>query len=265
MTDAVVIVLREVLEAMLVCVVLMAASQAARVRHVWLLVVSLVSAVLAYLYAANLTALTLMFDGRGQEFVNIVLLVTASASLFFYMSRIPGMLNEKADKFPVSLYLAMIAGASAALTRELAEIFVYVFAYGVVAGQSVAVISGAAIGAGVGVSIGIFMYYALLWVGRVRCLQVSAIVMGLVSAGLLSQAARFMVQSGLLAGEHVLWDSSWLLTETSLTGELLHALIGYDATPSAEQLIAYGASLLFTVLVLRRVFDGHRANGDLQR
>lgn len=254
MIDAVMIVLREVLEAMLVCCVLMASSHALGARHSWLQAVTAGAALCAFLYAKNLSVLTMLFDGRGQEIVNIALLIVASISLLFYLSKIPRLMTEQPDRLPTSIYIAMITGASAALIRELAEIFIYVFSYGIAAGQAVSVISGAAIGTGVGISIGIFLYYALLWPGKRRCLQVAAVVMGLISAGLLSQATRFLVQSGLLAGEHILWDSSWLLSESSLPGELLHALIGYDATPSIEQLLVYFVSLSFTFWVLRRVF-----------
>lgn len=262
MIDAVVIVLREVLEAMLVCCVLMASSHALGARHVWLIAVTLVAAVCAFLYAANLGWLTMLFDGRGQEIINVMLLLVASISLFYYLSQIPVLLSDKAGRLTPALYLAMIAASAAAFIRELAEIFIYVFSYGFAAGQAVPVMSGAAIGAGVGISIGIFLYYALLWLGKKRCLQVSAVVMGLISAGLLSQATRFLVQSGFLAGEHILWDSSWLLAESSVPGELLHALIGYDATPSVEQMLVYFFSLVFTVWVLRRVFSEPRLHSQ---
>ncbi|MBU2097417.1 MAG: FTR1 family protein [Gammaproteobacteria bacterium] len=254
MTDAVMIVLREVLEAMLVCCVLMASSHALGARHRWLLAVTSGATLFAFLYAANLSALTEFFDGRGQEFVNIFLLLVTSSSLLFYLSKMPRLMTEQPDRLPASLYIAMIVGASAALIRELAEIFIYVFSYGIAAGRAVSVISGAAIGAGVGISIGIFLYYALLWFGKKRCLRVSAVGMGLISAGLLSQATRFLVQSGLLPGEHILWDSSWLLSESSMAGELLHALIGYDATPGLEQMLVYFTGLLVVAWLLRRVF-----------
>jgi high-affinity iron transporter len=39
------------------------------------------------------------------------------------------------------------------------------------------------------------------------------------------------------------WDTSRLLSPDSALGTLLHALVGYDATPSAAQLASYLAVL----------------------
>ncbi|MDP2126953.1 MAG: FTR1 family protein [Pseudohongiella sp.] len=255
MIDAVVLVLREVMEAMLVCCVLLASSHALGARHFWLLAVTACALAGALLYAVNLAEVTTLFDGRGQELVNVLLLVVSSVSLFYYMSRIPVMLLTTSIAVPAAVYIAIILAAAGALIRELAEIFVYVFSYGIAAGRTVPVLSGAAIGAGVGVSTGVFLYYGLLWLGKKRCLQVSVVVMGLISAGLLSQATRFLVQAGLVPGEHVVWDSSWLVAESTLIGELLHALIGYDATPSMEQMSVYLMSLFFVFILLRRVIS----------
>ncbi len=56
---------------------------------------------------------------------------------------------------------------------------------------------------------------------------------------------RALTQAGFLeAWTNPLWDSSALLAPDSALGTFLHALIGYDAHPSAAQLAAYAAVLL---------------------
>jgi high-affinity iron transporter len=271
MIDAVVIVLREVLEAMMVCCVLLASSYALGARRIWLLPVTLVAVGGALLYASNLATLTALFDGRGQELTNVLLLVLTGASLLFYLLQLPAVLHNKRTlgkkEAPVTsiLYAALIIASAAAMIRELAEIFIYVFSYGIASGQTVPVVSGAVIGAGVGVSLGIFIFFGLLWLGKRRCLQMSALLLGLISAGMLSQATRFLVQSGFLPGEHILWDSGWLISESSLPGELLHALLGYDATPGIEQLTVYVVSLAFAMLLLRKLMARQGTDGDALR
>src|SRR5574337_743256 len=58
----------------------------------------------------------------------------------------------------------------------------------------------------------------------------------LLAAGLASNAARYLSQADLLPnwGDHV-WDSSWLLTDDSFLGRILHILVGYDARPRSEE------------------------------
>ena len=51
-----------------------------------------------------------------------------------------------------------------------------------------------------------------------------------------------------------LWDTSWLLSDDSIPGRLLHTLIGYTATPDGAQLLAYAAviALMLTMMRLAR-------------
>jgi high-affinity iron transporter len=46
------------------------------------------------------------------------------------------------------------------------------------------------------------------------------------------------------------WDTSDWVAETSVTGQLLYALLGYEATPTLTQLIVYSATLAVFMLVI---------------
>jgi high-affinity iron transporter len=62
----------------------------------------------------------------------------------------------------------------------------------------------------------------------------------LLAAGLAAQAVVFLQQAGyldVLAG--IVWDTSWLLSEGSVVGRLLHTLIGYTDRPNGAQLVVY--------------------------
>ena len=60
------------------------------------------------------------------------------------------------------------------------------------------------------------------------------------AAGMASQAARFLIQADLLPSLAApLWDTSALLSQTSLAGTLLHSLVGYDARPAGMQIVFY--------------------------
>ena len=52
------------------------------------------------------------------------------------------------------------------------------------------------------------------------------------------------------------WDTSWLIKEDSITGRLLHTLVGYSEAPNGAQLIAYGATILVIVALMRLVPQG---------
>jgi high-affinity iron transporter len=73
-----------------------------------------------------------------------------------------------------------------------------------------------------------------------------------------SHAAGFLVQAGLVpALVEPLWDSSGLLRESSLVGQVLGALIGYDDQPSAMQVIFFAVTLA-AIGTLMQVVDRPR-------
>src|SRR2546423_6501233 len=66
------------------------------------------------------------------------------------------------------------------------------------------------------------------------------------------QAANFLVQADLLPPLGArLWDTSALLSDRSLFGQTLHALIGYDARPAGIQLAFYFVTVVIIVLGMK--------------
>ncbi|TMK28847.1 MAG: hypothetical protein E6G69_13260 [Alphaproteobacteria bacterium] len=82
----------------------------------------------------------------------------------------------------------------------------------------------------------------------------------LLAAGMASQGAAFLLQADLLPplGQS-LWDTSFLLSEQSLTGRVLHTLIGYTAQPAGIQVVFYLATLLVIGALMRLVGRPARA------
>jgi len=84
-------------------------------------------------------------------------------------------------------------------------------------------------------------------------------LLSLVAAGMLSQAVLLLIQADWLPSQLPLWDTSEWLSENSVTGQLLYALIGYEATPTALQAFFYfGGLLLFLVVAVFSVRQRER-------
>ncbi len=49
----------------------------------------------------------------------------------------------------------------------------------------------------------------------------------------------------------IVWDSGWLLSDSSFLGRALHTLIGYTDQPTEMQLMVYLAILLVTFVLMR--------------
>ena len=55
----------------------------------------------------------------------------------------------------------------------------------------------------------------------------------------------------LTAMDTIVWDSGWILSDTSFVGHAQHTLIGYTDQPTAMQLAVYLAILLVTFVLMR--------------
>ena len=83
---------------------------------------------------------------------------------------------------------------------------------------------------------------------------VTTVLITLLAAGMAAQAVAFLEKANwLTAMSNVVWDTSWLLDESSIPGKALHTLIGYTDQPTAMQLLVYLAILLTTFVLMRLV------------
>ena len=77
-------------------------------------------------------------------------------------------------------------------------------------------------------------------------------LIALLAAGMASQSVQFLNNAGVVVAlDSTVWDTSWLLSEGSLFGQMLHALIGYTERPTEMQLMVYIATLFAMFLLMR--------------
>lgn len=251
MIDAVVIVLREVLEAMLLICMLMASSMAMGVRARWLIAGLLLGCLGASFYGLNLEWISMSIEGFGQELLNSALLISIAILLAAHNFLAVQKIVDNTVKTPALILLLICIGAvSMAVTREGAEIYLYLYAYGVLADNMSAVFSGGAIGVGIGLSMGTFFYYGLSALGHRRRLISCCVLSVVLAAGMTAQAALYLAQADFLPSQFTLWDTSNIVAESSLIGELLQAAIGYEASPTLAQALMYAGSFVFSLAVM---------------
>jgi high-affinity iron transporter len=149
------------------------------------------------------------------------------------------------------LALAVVVGV--AVLREGSE--VVLFLYGVLAtGNDTP--WGVALGGFAGLVLGALVCW-LTYVGLLRIppralFTTTTVLIALLSAGMAAQATAFLERANwLTALDSVVWDSSWLLSDSSLLGKALHTLIGYTDQPTAMQLTVYLAILAVTFVLMR--------------
>ena len=244
--EAVLVVLREVLEFALLIGILLAAGAGAEAgaRGRWLPAALLAGFAGASVYVLAMGSVGAWFGGVGYEVVNAALQILVYALLL----GIIGLLARHRDRPPAFGWLAGVAAASA-VTREGSEVLLYLSAF---QGRPQALgdlLLGTVLGAGVGFSTGALLYYLLRGLPRPVARPATLLLLALAGAGMWSQASALLLQADWLPAQPPLWDTSAVLPESSLPGQLLYALIGYEATPGPWQVGLSAASLLLALAV----------------
>jgi high-affinity iron transporter len=245
---SVIIVLREVLEASLLISILSALSGVLGISRRWVgwsLGFGLAGALI---YSFGITSVSDWFDGVGQEVTNAAMQLMIYLLLLLFTLLV--LRDSGARRLPGRLtMLIMAATVSLAVTREGFEMLIYIYGFSNALPQFMAILMGAVIGAGIGISTGALIYYFVCSLSFRQSLVLGIGLLALVAAGMLSQAVLMLIQADWLPSQVPIWDSSGWLPETSVTGQLLYALIGYEATPSALQAAFYFGGLLLLLIV----------------
>lgn len=246
---SVILVLREVLEAALLLSILLAMSHYLGLKTRWIFM-ALAGGILGSIaYGAVIGAVSETFDGMGQELLN-----AAMQFAIYGLLLLVGVLliwnRTGRQQYLSLLQWSMVLAVTLATLREGSEVYVYLMAFRHQADLLQSVLLGALIGGGIGFSIGALFYYLLVGLPMKRRLIFALVLLTLVAAGLCLQATQLLEQADWLPAQTPLWDSSWLLAESSLIGQLFYALLGYEATPTPIAVAAYVMGLLLMVLSL---------------
>ncbi len=246
--NSVIFILREVLEASVLISILLAISHILSLSKGWARISVLSGLIAASGYAFVVSAVSMAFDGVGQEIVNanlhfliylFILLLIVTLSLRQFLPRI--------------IQLIMITVVTIAIMREGSEVIIYITGFVSDEELLIRVIIGSLIGAGIGISIGILFYYLIVSMTTAKGMLTGLLMLSFTAAGMVSQSIQFLSQADIIASQAPLWNSSMLINEQSLIGQLLYAVMSYEATPTKIQVVSYLTSLvliLYTVIVV---------------
>jgi high-affinity iron transporter len=261
MLGALIIVFREVIEAGLIVGIVMAATRGVVGRGRWISIGvggGIVGATVVAMFAGVISD---AFQGAGQELFNASILGVAVVMLMWHnawmarhgreiadeMRRIGNAVSEGAKPLTA---LAVVVGL--AVLREGSE--VVLFLYGIMASgtSGSALLVGGLLGIAGGAAFTALTYLGLLAIPNRYIFSVTSWLIALLAAGMAAQAVQFLNNAGVVVAlDRTLWDTSWLLSEKSIFGRLLHTLIGYIDQPTEMQLLVYIATLFAMFLLMR--------------
>jgi high-affinity iron transporter len=259
---ALLIVFREVFEAGLIVGIVMAVTSGVPGRTVWIsggVAAGVFGACLVALFTGGLSEL---FGGSGQEIFNASVLGFAVLMLTWHnvwMARhgrqMAADLRAAGEAVAAGSKSLAALGAVVAIAvlREGSE--VVLFLYGVAAAQggaSFAMVIGGVIGLVLGSLVCLMTYLGLVTIPTRYLFGVTSALIALLAAGMAAQAIAFLEQADILTAlDETVWDTSWIVSDSSYLGRALHTLIGYVDQPTAMQLIVYAATLAIIVALMK--------------
>ncbi len=259
--DIIVIVLRETLEASILIAVLLSVSLNNGISFSWTPVTLFLGLAGAVVYGSCLGVISEWFDYAGQEVISAGL----QLSIYFFICLLIPLQWLKTIPFKNHIRFLMSAIVCLALVREGSELYVFYSGFIQTDGVMFRAITSGFVGVSVGLSVGVLVYYALVYRESSKVNTIHAFVLMLVAAGMVVQATQLLMQVDWVSSGEPLWDSSWLISESSVIGQVVYAIFGYEATPSVAEVSAYGLSLMGMILVSLLIIQSYNKHKEISK
>jgi len=261
--------LREGLEmALIIGIVLGALTKIRRddlTSSVWFGTLS--AAGVSILTAVLLTTFGMSLEDRAEQiFEGVTMLIAAGILtwMIFWMRKqarfLKSELEAGVNKAAASTgKRAVFWLAFVAVVREGVELALFITAafftgdQGQVTTNIIQTLAGTILGLGTAILLGWTLFATTVRLDLRRFFQVTGILLILFAAGLVAHGVHEFNEVGWIPAviEHV-WDVNPILDETSLIGQLLRTLFGYNGNPSLTEIIAYFAYLIVVSIFWRR-------------
>ena len=273
--------LREGLEAALIIGIVLGALSKIRRSDlspaVWLGTLSAVG--VSILTAVVLTAFGMSLEEKAEQiFEGVTMLIAAGILtwMIFWMRKqarfLKSELEAGVNKAATSTgKRAMFWMAFVAVVREGVELALFITAAFFAGDQAqltsniIQTLAGTILGLGTAALLGWTLFATTVRLDLRRFFQVTGILLILFAAGLVAHGIHEFNEVGWIPAviEHV-WDVNAIVDETSVPGQLLRILFGYNGNPSLTEMITYFAYLVVVTILWRREPAPARATATSQ-
>jgi high-affinity iron transporter len=252
MVAALVLFLREGLEASLIVSILLAAlrqlGQMEKARAVWIgvglaVLVSLLGGVALYVTIHNYAGSTFQ---TVFETITYLIAVALLTTMTFWMQRhsrsMKREITAKASMAGSGLALGLLAFSTVGREGLETAVFTLAFAFQT---SGLYLLLGAALGLFASTVL-CFLIYRLGYRLDFRVFfRIMGVLLLIFAAGLLGDAVQNMQELGWITfGAAPIWNTSHFLLEDSTLGDILHTFVGYAEAPTILQAVVYAAYLL---------------------
>ena len=261
MLQILIVVFREIVEISLILGILMAATK--KISHNKLYIsAGLFFGACASIFLAFFTdKISQSFDGVGQEVFNGAILLSAAAMIswtIIWMQQHARTLSSEYKNLSVSIeqgkkpLIALALVVFLSTLREGAEIVLFTYSAFISGASLDKIIIGSVLGVVFGIIIGVALYFKMLKIFGKYFFKVTTWILVFLACGISAQAFGFWLSADIIPSfGYEIWDTSRILSQTSVLGKFMHIFVGYIDRPSGIQLIAYLSNLLILIFGLK--------------
>src|SRR6266550_3224114 len=247
-----VLFLREGLEASLIVSILFAAlrqlGQMHKARAVWMgvglaILGSLFGGLALYITVRNYDGSTFQTIFETMTYLVAVILLTSMTFWMQHHSRsLKREITSKASASGSAFALGLLAFSTVGREGLETAVFTLAFAFRT---NALLLLAGALLGLVASICLCVMIYRLGYRLDFRIFFRVMGILLLFFAAGLLGDAVQNMQQLGWITfGTSPLWNTSHILSEGSVVGDLLHGIIGYAEAPTILQGVFYVTYLL---------------------
>jgi len=262
MLAATIISLREMLEICLIISMVLAALSDIKYRKKVLLIGGGIGVLFSVFLALALNIITNLFDGNGQEILNITIL---SASLICialtilwvnkhgqHLYKNISAASKKLESEENNIW-PMITIIALALGREGAELILFLNGVYAVGTGVIDIFFGVMIGFAISIFIAYLLYIGLFKVPTRYFFRVINVMLILLAANMASQLANYLMAADIISSFSAdLWNTSWLISDESIIGKIIYSILGYSSRPTQLQIIFYSFTIVIMFSLLRK-------------
>ena len=261
MLSTFIIIFRETLEAMLVVGIALTAAKQAHISVRWIYFGMTIGIMTALTIAIFAKVISDSLSGMGQEVINATILLSAALLMVWtaiwmrqHGQEVSALIHKACvpDKGKYTAKWMLSAVVSLAVAREGSEIILFLYGVSMTHQNHIGtMIIGAILGLTLGLMLSITLYRSLIRIPMRYIFSVTTVFILVLAAGMASQGVSYLVMIDVLpAFGETIWNSSHLISEQSILGQTLHALMGYDDHPSGMQVFAFVAILSLSYLAI---------------
>lgn len=264
MAAALIIVLREVVEAGLVIGIVLAVTRGVPKRTRFLAAGVILGLAGALLAAAFAGALSEAFAGTGQELFHASILGLAVIMLGWHnvwMAQHGRKLSQDMRRLGDDLtsgkrsLTALAAVVGLAVLREGFEVVLFLYGLVLSSGETgPSLLLGGMLGLLLGAGISVLTYWGLAIIPTRHFFRLTGILITFMAAGMAAQSVAFLEQAEITTALDVtLWNTTSVLSDNSVPGHFFHALFGYTSQPTEFQMLVYLTTLVTIFSLMKLV------------